>query len=31
MLLKLITKAGAFYSLGGQKFQGKEKLSQYLE
>lgn len=31
VLLKLITKAGAFYSLGGQKFQGKEKLSQYLE
>ncbi|GHW02844.1 protein RecA [candidate division SR1 bacterium] len=31
VLLKLITKAGAFYTLGTQKFQGKEKLSQYLE
>ncbi len=31
VLLKLITKAGAFYTLGDQKFQGKEKLSQFLE
>lgn len=31
VLLKLITKAGAFYTLWTQKFQWKEKLSQYLE
>ncbi|MDD2537104.1 MAG: recombinase RecA [Candidatus Absconditabacteria bacterium] len=30
VLLKLITKAGAFYTIGDQKLQGKEKLSQYL-
>jgi recombination protein RecA len=29
-LLKLISKAGAFYTLGAQKFQGKEKLAQFL-
>jgi hypothetical protein len=31
VLLKLITKAGAFYTIGAQKLQGKEKLAQYLE
>jgi recombination protein RecA len=31
VLLKLITKAGAFYTVGTQKLQGKEKLAQYLE
>ena len=30
ILLKLITKAWAFYTLGEQKVQGKEKLAQYL-
>jgi hypothetical protein len=31
VLLKLITKGGAFYTIGMQKLQGKEKLAQYLE
>ena len=31
ILLKLISKAWAFYSIGNQKVQGKEKLAQYLE
>ena len=31
VLLKLITKAGAFYTIGSQKLQGKEKLAQYLQ
>ena len=30
VLLKTITKSWAFYTLGSQKFQGKEKLAQYL-
>jgi hypothetical protein len=31
VLLKLITKNGAFYTIGAQKLQGKEKLAQYLD
>ena len=31
LILKLITKAWAFYTLGNEKFQGKEKLCKYLE
>ena len=31
MELGLISRAGAFYSLGDQKFQGKEKLIEYLK
>jgi hypothetical protein len=31
VLLKFITKGGAFYTVGTQKLQGKEKLAQYLE
>jgi hypothetical protein len=31
VLLKLIGKAGAFYTVGAQKLQGKEKLAQYLD
>jgi hypothetical protein len=31
VLLKMITKGGAFYTIGTQKLQGKEKLAQYLE
>ena len=31
LILKLITKAWAFYSLGSEKFQWKEKLCKYLE
>ena len=31
VLLKLISKAGAFYTIGSQKLQGKEKLAQYLQ
>ncbi|MDR2540884.1 MAG: hypothetical protein LBD11_03770 [Candidatus Peribacteria bacterium] len=31
VLLKLIAKGGAFYTIGSQKLQGKEKLAQYLE
>ena len=31
LILKLITKAWAFYSLGNEKFQWKEKLCKYLE
>ena len=31
VLLKLITKSWAFYTIGTQKLQGKEKLAQYLE
>lgn len=29
MILKLISRAGAFYSVGSEKIQGKEKLIQY--
>ena len=29
MVLKLITRAGAFYTVGSEKVQGKEKLMQY--
>jgi len=31
LLLKLVSRSGAFYTLGAQKYQGKEKLAQYLE
>jgi len=31
LILKLISKAGAFYTLGSEKLQGKEKLAKYLE
>lgn len=31
MILKLISKAGAFYTVGSEKLQGKEKLAKYLE
>ncbi|MFZ2150632.1 MAG: recombinase RecA [Candidatus Absconditicoccaceae bacterium] len=31
VILKLIGKGGAFYSIGNQKFQGKEKLAQAVE
>ncbi len=31
LILKLISKAGAFYSLWNEKFQGKEKLCKHLE
>jgi hypothetical protein len=30
LILKLIEKNGAFYSIDGQKFQGKERACQYL-
>ena len=31
LILKLISKAGAFYTVGSEKLQGKEKLAKYLE
>lgn len=31
LILKLISKAGAFYTVGTEKCQGKEKLAKYLE
>lgn len=31
LILKLISKAGAFYTVGSEKCQGKEKLVKYLE
>lgn len=31
LLLKLVSRSGAFYTLGSQKYQGKEKLAQFLE
>ena len=31
LILKLISKAGAFYTVGSEKLQWKEKLSKYLE
>ncbi len=31
LILKLISKAGAFYTVGSEKLQGKEKLTKYLE
>jgi len=30
-LLGLITRAGAFYSIAGEKFQGREALTNFLE
>ena len=31
LVLKLISKAGAFYTVGSEKVQGKEKLAKYLD